>query len=499
MLFENPTIASLAAVVEMESTVVADQGLVTGPVPLTPIQHWFFEGKPSNPHHYNQALLVETNTTVNKDALRKALFELALHHDALRSRFIPSKFGWEQEIIGEEGAEIPVTWKDLSDYSDQDQKEIIDTVAKNINASLNISHGPIAHAAYFELGDGKPRKLLIVVHHLVIDSVSWRVFIEDLETGLRIANGEDVSLPAKTSSIKQWSEQLSEYAQTKEVTSDIEYWKANLNAFDIPPLPVDHPNTQQNRHADMKVLSLELEDETTVQLLQETQHAYNTKTDELLMAGLAKILTNWTAENICRIDVEGHGREEIDQNMTLLRTIGWFTSLYPVTLRLPAQQDHAQIIMAVKEQLRQIPNRGFSNGLLRYLNDAPLGQITTKGPESQILFNYLGQFDQMLSNQAKFQLTGPITVSNAPENQRRYPIELIAYIQSGKLYMDWIYNEKTLDQTTVQKIAREYMKELRAIISHCVELTQQTYTPSDFPDVDLDQDELDSILSEFGE
>jgi non-ribosomal peptide synthase protein (TIGR01720 family) len=154
--------------------------------------------------------------------------------------------------------------------------------------------------------------------------------------------------------------------------------------------------------------------------------------------------------------------------------------------------------MTVKEQLRHIPNRGFSNGLLRYLNDSPLSE-TTKGPKSQILFNYLGQFDQMFSNHARFRLTSPITVSNAPENQRRYAIELIAYIHSGKLYTDWIYNVKIHDQTTVQKIASEYLEELQKIISHCIELSHQTYTPSDFPDVDLDQDELDAILLEFGE
>ena len=170
-----------------------------------------------------------------------------------------------------------------------------------------------------------------------------------------------------------------------------------------------------------------------------------------------------------------------------------------VTLRLSDSRDLAQIIMTVKEQLRQIPNRGFSNGLLRYLSDTPLGDKAAKGPKSQILFNYLGQFDQMLSGQTKFRLAAPIAVSSAPENQRRYAIELIAYIQSGKLHTDWIYNEKIHNQATVQKIAGEYLEDLQAIISHCVERSQQTYTPSDFPDLDLDQDELDALISEFGE
>jgi amino acid adenylation domain-containing protein/non-ribosomal peptide synthase protein (TIGR01720 family) len=499
MLFENPTIASLAEVVEMESTIAADQGQVTGSVPLTPIQHWFFNGELSNPHHYNQAMLVETNTSLNKETLEKALYELALHHDTLRSRFTPSKLGWKQEIIGAAGAEIPVTWKDLSDCNVQEQNEIIEKVTEDINASLNISHGPIAHAAFFKFKDGKPRKLLIIAHHLVIDSVSWRVLFEDLETALRIANGEDVSLPAKTSSIKQWAEALTQYAQSKAVTKDIAYWKTYCSMDDISPIPVDHFRTRQNNFGDVITYSLNLDKTATLQLLQETQHAYNTKTDELLLTGLAKVLTQWTKEKICMIDVEGHGREEIDQNLSLLRTIGWFTSIYPVMLRLPQQSNLAQIIMTVKEQLRQIPNRGFSNGLLRYLNDAPLCETLTKGATPQILFNYLGQFDQMFSNQAKFRLASPITVSNAPKNQRRYAIELITYILSGKLYTDWIYNEKIHDRATIHKIASDYLEGLQAIISHCVELRHQTYTPSDFPDVDLDQNDLDSILSEFGE
>jgi amino acid adenylation domain-containing protein/non-ribosomal peptide synthase protein (TIGR01720 family) len=499
MLFENPTVASLAAVVEMESTVVADQNLIKGHVPLTPIQHWFFEGEPSNPHHFNQTMMVETYTSINRDALEKALFELALHHDALRSRFTPSKLGWNQEIIGAKGAEIPVTWKDLSGLSDDEQQENIARVTKDINASLNISHGPIVHAAYFESGDGKPGRLLIVAHHLVIDSVSWRVFFEDLETGLQIADGEDVALPAKTSSVKQWAEVLIQYAQSDTITRDIKYWKTNNSIVHIPKIPVDDPTIPQNCFGDVVIFSQNLDEKATLQLLQETQHAYNTKADELLITGLAKVLAQWTESIICRIDVEGHGREEIDENMNLLRTIGWFTSIYPVIVHLPDQSNESQLIMSVKEQLRQIPNRGFSNGLLRYLNDSPLAETATMGPKSQILFNYLGQFDQMLVNQEKFRLVGPITVSNAPENQRSYSIELIAYIQSGKLYTDWIYNGKIHNPSSIEKIANEYMEALRAIILHCVERPQQTFTPSDFPDVDFDQDELDSILSEYGE
>jgi amino acid adenylation domain-containing protein/non-ribosomal peptide synthase protein (TIGR01720 family) len=499
MLFENPTIASLAAVVEMESTVVSEQGLVTGCTPLIPIQHWFFEGQPVNPHHYNQTMLVETDSTIYKDILEKAMFELLLHHDALRSRFTLSKNGWTQEIIGTEGAEIPVTWKDLSGLDDGEQRGIINETTKHINASLNISHGPIVRAAFFKFGDGKPGKLLIAAHHLVMDSVSWRVFFEDLETGLRIASGEDVSFPAKTSSVKQWAEELIQYAQSKAVTQDIKYWKTIISKSRNLPIPVDHPDAVNNRFGDVITFSLNLDEIATLQLLQETQHAYNTKPDELLLTALAKVLVQWTGENVCRIDIEGHGREEIDQILNLLRTIGWFTSLYPVTINLSSQCDEAQMIMTVKEQLRQIPNRGFSYGLIRYLNDSPLGEAQTMGPNSQILFNYLGQFDQMLSNQAKFRLDGSIAVSNAPENQRRYAIELIVYIQSGKLYTEWIYNENIHHHASIQKIASQFLNELQALISHCIDRTSQTFTPSDFPDVDFDQDELDSILSEFGE
>jgi non-ribosomal peptide synthase protein (TIGR01720 family) len=498
MLFENPTIASLAAVVEVESAVEADQSLITGHLPLTPIQHWFFEGQPYNPHHYNQTMLVETEASMDKDTLEKALFELALHHDALRSRFTPSECGWKQEIVGVDGAEIPVTWRDLTGFSEHEQQEIIAEVTNSINANLNISDGPIVHAAYFESGDGKPGKLLIAAHHLAIDSVSWRVFFEDLETGLRIASGDNVSLPAKTSSIKQWAEVLVQYARSEAIIQDIEYWKTTWHLSHILPIPVDYPNIKQNYFGDTKIYSQSLDETATLQLLQESQHAYNTKPDELLLAGLANVLAQWTGGNTCRIDVESHGREEIDPNMNLLRTIGWFTSLYPVTLRLPDQHDEAQMIMTVKEQIRQIPNRGFSSGLLRYLNDEPLGETASMGSKSQILFNYLGQFDQMLPNQAKFRLTGPIAISNAPENQRRYEIELIAYIQSGKLYMDWIYNQKIHHQASIEMIALQYLEALQAIISHCIERTHQTFTPSDFPDVDFDQDELDSILSEFG-
>ncbi len=497
MLIENPTIASLAPLVEMETSVVAEQGLVEGSVKLSPIQHWFFEEGLADPNHYNQAVLMETDVSLSQEALEHALNVLARQHDALRSRFIQSESGWSQDILGAEGAVIPVWWQDITGHSVEEQNQTISKTEQALHTSLDISAGPIARAAFFDRGPAMPGMLLVVVHHLVIDSVSWRVLFEDLETALKIAEGENVSLPAKTSSVQQWGEALTQYALSKEVKQELSYWTDSISN-DSAVIPPDHPGTGQNRFVDVNMVSLELDEGTTVQLLQETQHAYNTRTDELILAGLALSLAEQALGKTFRIDLESHGREEIDQNLNLLRTVGWFTSLYPMHLELSETGDPGKTIVATKERMRQVPKRGLSYGLLRYLNEPALAEALRRAPRAQILFNYLGQFNQKSSRQATFRMLRPLSLSNAPENQRRYPIELITHVQAGKLQMDWIYNEKIHSPATIRALAAAFSDSLRAIISHCVAVKTQTLTPSDFPDIDIEQDELDSILSEFG-
>ncbi len=217
--FQNPTIAALATVAGAASTIRTEQGLVTGSVPLTPIQHWFFEQPHTDLHHWNQAALLESPGDLDAGRLEQAMQHLLLPHDALRLCFLREASGWQQ-LHGGAQITVSLTEVDVSALPASQQSAAIDTTATALHASFDLSQGTLVKAALFKLGAGNPSRLLIVIHHLAVDAISWRILLEDLETAYRqLSRGESIELPPKTTSFKYWSEKLCEYAQADDIRS----------------------------------------------------------------------------------------------------------------------------------------------------------------------------------------------------------------------------------------------------------------------------------------
>jgi NRPS condensation-like uncharacterized protein len=193
-------------------------------VPLTPIQHWFFEQNLPEPHHFNQAVLLEVQQTLDPTLLEQAVQQLLLHHDALRLRFERTEAGWQQHLASPD-AEIPLTRVDYSGLAEAEQRLAIEATATELQASLDLSTGQLVQVVLFNLGTSEPRRLLIVIHHLVVDGVSWRILLEDLQTAYQqLSRGETIKLPSKTTSFKHWSERLQEYAHSAELQQERNYW-----------------------------------------------------------------------------------------------------------------------------------------------------------------------------------------------------------------------------------------------------------------------------------
>ncbi|HXQ71675.1 MAG TPA: amino acid adenylation domain-containing protein, partial [Pyrinomonadaceae bacterium] len=226
-LFQHQTIAELAAVSGTAPVVEAEQGVVSGVVPLTPIQRWFLNQKQEQPHHYNQALLFELKEELDSRLLEEALGVLQRHHDALRMRFIANKSGWEQLCSSD--FSVPFTVLDYSALTAEQQRELIEQTAATVQASLDLTVGPIWRAVQFQLGGGAGR-LLLVVHHLVVDGVSWRILLQDLQESYeQLATGveaSEVRLAAKSSSFKQWAERVAAMAHSAEVAAEKSYWQS---------------------------------------------------------------------------------------------------------------------------------------------------------------------------------------------------------------------------------------------------------------------------------
>ncbi len=492
-LFEFPTIARLAPVVTEAETVQAEQGPLTGPVQLTPIQQWFFELELPDPHHWNMSVMLEARERLDPVLLEETLQHVIAHHDALRLRFEPQVEGWTQ-TLAEIGEPVPFAHVDLSALAGEEQESGMVAAATRFQSSFDLSQGSLLGAALFELGASKPERLLLIVHHLAIDGVSWRILLEDLQTVYQqLSRGEAVALRQKTSSFKRWAQRLTEHAQTEAVRAELSYWIAS-SAEQCPTLPLDYPQGVNNQ-ASERTVEASLDAEQTFALLKEVPAVYHTQINDALLAALARAFSRWTGDYSLFIDLEGHGRQPFFEDLDLSRTVGWFTTHSPIGLELEASADAGRDLKSVKEQLRLIPNQGIGYGLLLYLSrDRETRDQLRELPRPLVSFNYLGQFDQAEVS-SMFNLAGESRgVQRGPCGLRPHVLEITAGIHNGVLQVSWQYSENLHWRDTIEKLAQSFIAALQSIVAHCQAPEAGGFTPSDFPEAALSQRELDKFL-----
>ncbi|MBL1266032.1 non-ribosomal peptide synthetase [Candidatus Methylomicrobium oryzae] len=515
-IFRHQTVAALAQAVEAlpqaAEALDKDDDAAEGDVPLTPIQAEFFATDIPRRGHWNQSVLLASGQALHVPALAEALRRLTQHHDAFRLRFEEHN-GWRQHYASE-AQDHDLLWQRDAAGAGQ-----ITEIAEQAQRSLDLQHGPVLRAAYIRVADGSYR-LLLVIHHLIVDGVSWRIVLEDLQTlyrqlriwlqitsrpktcqvfktwqvchpyqkvniGQILSTGKTPSLPAKTASYRAWAEALQ--GRAVQIGDQLDYWRAQLAAADLPAdFAGDHGTA-----ADADTLTVELDETATRQLLSECPAAYRTRIDELLLAALARVLCRWTGQGAVSIDLEGHGRESFAGAPDVSRSVGWFTSLYPVLLT-PAD-DWAGTIKAVKEQLRAVPERGLGFGLLKYLADAEIRAQLDSLSRPALCFNYLGRFDASFDADGLFRPAGELRGDERDTaSPLDYALEVNGQIYGGRLAMNWTYNRRRYRAETVAALAEDFNRELAALVEHCRQ-GQQGVTPSDFPLAGLTQAQLDSL------
>ncbi|BAB74343.1 non-ribosomal peptide synthetase [Anabaena sp. FACHB-709] len=528
-MFQYQTVAELAAIVDTDTTLSSEQTPITGEVPLTPIQQWFFEQNLVDAHHWNQAILLEVHQSLNPDYLRQALDQLLAHHDGLRSHFQQTPDGWRQFVAdinqlhntqkpnpqpllykgrGEIKASLPLGERlgegfyyfDMSELTNLHPEKVSDTIANianDLQASFNLETPPLLRLAYFDCGETQNHRLLLIFHHLIIDGISWRVFLEDLQLAYQqLSQGQQIQLPPKTTSYQQWANKLQEHTWSADLQAAFNYW-TSPTWQQIPPLPVDYA-PGSNTMADVDTYSTFLSVTDTQNLLQEVPHAYRTQINDVLLTALVLAFQTWTGENRLLVELEGHGREDLFPSINLSRTMGWFTSLFPVLLDIYPSADLGISLKAIKEQLRQIPDRGISYGLLRYLASPTIRDTIKAIPLPQVRFNYLGQSDQIFSENSLFTpASESIGHSRSSRGKRNTLIEINSIVTGGKLRCDWTYSKQLHHRQTIATLAENYQQILLSLIQHCLTPEVSGFTPSDFPQMDFSQDELDKLLGEL--
>lgn len=496
-IFSQQTVAGLAAVAVISTGTSAKKenpeakastGGVTasGMRHLTPIQARFFAEDIGNRDHWNQAVLLLPHMPVDWETMRGVLAAIVEHHDALRLRFKQVDGAWRAEQ-----GPAPVPSEQLWIHADVGGATEIAELARAAQESLSLSTGPLLRAVGMDLLDGSQR-LLLAIHHLVVDGVSWRILVEDLASAYdQLRRGSPVTLPPKSDSYGSWSERLHAYAATAEIAAELPYW---LDCGAGTRLPCDDDHGGIDRVGDGGEVSLVVDADLTLRLLEQAPAAYRTQVNDLLLASLVRAVSRWSRQDEVTVELEGHGREDMFPGADISRTVGWFTTAFPVRLS-DAGADEASLIKAVKERLRAIPNRGFGHGVLRHLGSEQQRHALAQVAEPQIVFNYLGRFDASVGATHRFSFApenaGPLRSAAAP---MRGWLNINALVRAGRLELSFGYGRKRYRHATIERLAAHYQDALRELVVHCCN-GAVGLTPSDVPLSGLAQADLDRLAA----
>ncbi len=498
-LFEHQTIAELAVLAgRRRDPAGAEQGPVTGEVPLTPIQHAFIARDLPEPGHYNQSRLLEVRRRVAPESLRSALAAVLEQHDALRLRLTglgAGGAGPRQYCAAAERAEV-LTEVDLTGLAEQAERDLMAAAAASAHTGLDLVHGPLIRAVLFDRGD-RGQSLLLVIHHLAVDAVSWQILVEDLAIACeQVQGGTPARLAAKTTSFRSWSRRLTELAASAGLLAEADFW---LSAPASAPVPRDH-RAGVNDLGSARSVRSELSAEQTSRLLHKVPAVYGTRINDALVMALAMVVREWAGQPTVTIDLEGHGREDLGPDFDVSRTVGWFTTIFPVTVTFDAYPgDLGAALRQTKEQLRRVPRRGLSHGVLRYLAAGQVGRALSEMPAAEVSLNYLGLTDRGAAGADLFlalpQSLGP---DRAGSGRRAHLVELDGRVVADRLELTWTYSRQVHEHSTVQRLARRYLEILGELIEYCCSPGASGYTLADFPLAALDQHTLDVIEQRLG-
>ncbi|MEQ9384713.1 MAG: amino acid adenylation domain-containing protein, partial [Imperialibacter sp.] len=498
-LFSSQTVAKLSELVTLagDQSEVGEQGILSGSSGLLPIQDWYFSDVWEGISHFNQAVLLTLSRKVSFEALSLCMQRLVYQHDALRFVYQQDSSGTFTQHYGEEVSRRLLSYHDLSGSADANLSETLSKQASILQGSLDIYSGDLVRAGYFQMPSAETdNRLLIVVHHLAVDGVSWRVLLEDLQVLIdQHESGLSLDLGSKGYSYRQWYEWLSVYGGSTRVLSQLGYWERSVEGSGR--LLTDRSHEGSVLLSQTGSVRSELGLPETDLLLHQCSRVYQTEINDILLCALRESLGSILEGGDLLVGLEGHGREVLDSGADLSRTVGWFTSLYPVLLRgdWPVGDTGASL-KSIKEQLRQVPDKGLGYGVLKYVQGA---ESLTGADPWEVVFNYLGQFDNLVERSGHLRGTpsGEDAGHSIEGSYRiRYKLSVTAVVRDQRLVLDWNYSTQHFERSTIERLSDLYTSSLQKLISHCVQQVTAVRTPSDYGlGAEISYQELDRYFS----
>ncbi|SMG18349.1 non-ribosomal peptide synthetase [Paenibacillus aquistagni] len=460
MIMQAKTIRSIRKSMIHAPIVSIDQREVSGMAMLTPIQMDFFAECLAVPSHFNQSFMIETKDRLDVPSLERALNAVILHHDMLRAVY-PA----DTQIIrtGDEGLRHELTFQDLSAMEESEQLFAqMEEEALKVQQSMDMFFGPLVKAAVYRAKHLD--YLFLCIHHLVVDGISWRIVLEDLNTAYGMAReGREIVLPPKTLSYQDWANALIKYRESEELLHEIPYWQSVEELAAKSSLKWHEP-TPTACGEGLGQVSIALTSEQTMNLLYKGGRAYQTEINDLLLAALFRSIHRLTGQQSMAVNMEGHGREPVGEALLIDRTVGWFTSVYPVAID-GIGKSVKEDILSTKNCLRHVPNRGIGYSVLK-----TYGDFAVRGIRPAITFNYLGEFGQDGSFDGWSISDAPRGSDIAKENRFGTPISINGMITDGTLRMMVSYDRGFASDAIMNKLAKAFEHELVAITEHCVQI-----------------------------
>ena len=490
-IFEHQTVAELAAAARSVSAAAPAASGTIGDAPLTPIQRWFFDANLPEPHYFNQSRLVEVPREIDASIAERAIAAVFERHDALRMRFVRSGSGWRQTAAP---AAAPAFARYDVPGGRAEFAAAIERIAGELQRGLDVETGPVFRAGWIDGGPQNGVRLLLVAHHLVVDVLSWAIVLEELAAASdQLRRGQSVQLPRKTTSFAEWATRLTAHAGTLTVDADAAYW-AGRPWHLVKALPRDFAG-DANTEGSGEDVRVSLGADDTRRLLDALRAAGRLQPHDAVLGAAALACGQWSGAPAMLVDVEGHGREPFDDAIDLSRTVGWFTSVFPVLLELGSRQPQEAARVASRE-FRAVPGHGLTYGLLRYLRDDAAARRLRDVPRAEVSLLYLGRQDQAPAAAAFAAAAEPMAPNRSATTPRGYLLEISAALVGDRLETSWRFSRAVHRRDTIERVARDYTAILTEL-SRGVGSSDAARAVASFPAARLTDDELEDVLASF--
>jgi amino acid adenylation domain-containing protein/non-ribosomal peptide synthase protein (TIGR01720 family) len=485
-LFRNPTIEKLAPVLNNAAGHRQTRPLQPR-APLTPVQRWFFDFYRGPVHHFNQSLLLRYRQVLDPARLQTALDAVCERHDALRTVFAENQTGYQQVLSD---ARPKCSFVDLRGLG----SGAITAHADGVQRMFDVYHGPLFAASIMRCDDAD--RLLLAAHHLVIDAVSWRILIEELQLAYdQTIHDKPIDLGSPPVPWQQWAFGLQQRADCESLLRQLPYWREIIGVAAANPFPRDR-DTNENNFGNLQLAAFRLTEVETRLFLEAAGRAFHTEVNDLLLSSLARALVSWGDVRCSILTIEGHGRDALGSAMDASGTVGWFTSQFPFRLQCDGSDIREQII-AVKEALRRVPDGGAGYGMLRYLTARDLVGLDDLSYRTSLSFNYLGQFDAGSSGNLCEFAQEDMGIQIAPELPREHDLDLTAIVLGGRLNVSIAFHPGRHYPERISSLLEHYQRELTALTQYCCERVPEK-TAVDFTYKDFSQAAWDSLREQHG-